>query len=1021
MAHLVPAIIESRATNLRTYLRQRFLHPEDQVRMQVRFAASRDPVAWEHREALTYQSISEDQTWGQAWDSAWLQAEGTIPAAWAGALVVAQIDLAGEALVFDAAGCPLVGLTRGSVFEADYSKDLLHLPGPVQGGETISLWIEGAANQLFGISRTDPEHNHEFKPLHGVHEGKVNRLRLCRLDRAAYDLILDLDVLTDLMQALPGGSPRRAKILLGLDAAVGEFHRAGAAACRAALAPLFRVGADPGHIRFTGVGHAHIDTAWLWPLRETIRKTARTFASQIGLIARYPGFVFGASQAQLYAFIKERYPALYEKVKQAVAAGRWEVQGAMWVEADCNLPSGESLVRQCVLGKRWFKAEFGVDVQNLWLPDVFGYSGQLPQILRKCGVPYFLTQKLSWNKVNEFPHNTFVWRGLDGSEVLAHFPPENDYNAKCKPGALIRAQERLKERGLTDEAISLFGIGNGGGGPNEEFLERGLRMRDLNGCPPFTFGPAQPVLERMDAFRSKLETWSGELYFEMHRGTYTTQAGIKRSNRRAEEALAAAELLNAVAGEAHYPRAAFDRLWKTLLTNQFHDIIPGSSIHQVYVEAVPQNEAVAAEARQLTDAAAARVLPADADAATVLNPSATPFDDLVALPATWEGASRDGKTLPTQRDGERILVRLAVPGHAATTLRRAAGLAPAPATSAAGSEIVLDNDVVRYVLDGQGRIVSARLKSDGRELMTEPGNALTIYEDRPFHWDAWDIDEQHRLAPLGTFQVNASERRCGPLVDELVLRGTIGSSTLAQRLRLRPGSARLDFVTTVEWNERHKVLRVLFPTAIAARDCAYETQYGFVRRPTHRNTSWDAAQFEVCGHRWADLSERTRGVALLNDSKYGYACQDGTLSLSLLRAPTEPDPVADVGTHAFTYSLLPHDGDLFTAPVRAEAAMLNAGVLVLPGRDGGAWKLPVRVEGDGLELAVLKAAEDPGQGLIARVIETRGARAKGRIVADGRTIVPTDLMEWTDRPAQAHRGALDLDVGAFAIETFRIR
>jgi alpha-mannosidase len=1017
MAHLTPSIIHSRVYNLLTHLRKVVLTPQEQVRMTVQFASSKDPVAWAQRETLAYQPIQEGETWGGAWDSAWFHCRGKIPASWAGETVVLQIDVGGECMVFDDKGCPVLGLTKGSVFDEDYHKDLMHLPAPVKGGESLDFWVEGAANQLFGIGRTDPEHNHEFRALHGEYKGELRRLRICRLDRSTYDFLIELELLNNLMQQLPEGSPRRAKILLGLDCAVGEHHRAGSAAARAVLAPLLKVAADPGHIRFTGVGHAHIDTAWLWPLRETIRKTARTFASQIGLIDRYPGYIFGASQAQLYAFIKEHHPLLYAKVKAAVRAGRWEIQGAMWVEADCNIPSGESLVRQCVLGKRFFKTEFGVEVKNLWLPDVFGYSGQLPQILRKAGVPYFLTQKLSWNRMNEFPHNTFIWRGIDGSEVLSHFPPENDYNARCWPAALVKAQERLKERGITDEAISLFGIGNGGGGPKEEFLERALRMADLNGCPPLTFGHAQPVLERMDTYRDQLSTWSGELYFEMHRATYTTQTGIKRSNRRAEEALAVCEMLCAVAGEDLYPRTQLERMWKTMLTHQFHDIIPGSSIHQVYAEAVPQNDAVAEDALSLAASAAARVLRADAAACTVLNPSATAFDDLVALPDGWTGATLAGSLLQSQEDDEHILVRVNIDGHAAITLRRSA----APTAVASREEsLVLENDVVRYVFDAQARVVSMRLLADDRELLAGPANAFTLYEDRPHTYDAWDIDEQYRMAPLGTIDVCEIRREHGPLFDELRVIGTVGQSSFEQRIRLRTASARLDFITTVDWNERHKLLRVAFPTTLVARDCAYEMQYGFVRRPTHRNTSWDAAQFEVCGHRWADLSERTTGVALLTDCKYGYACRDGELSLSLLRAPTEPDPVADIGLQRFTYSLLPHLGDLFTAPVRNEAAMINAGTLSLPGLDGAAWRLPIRVEGEGLELAVVKAAEDAGQGLIVRVIEVRGTRARARLFAKGFRIVPTDLMEWEDRPDAARADAFDLDLGAFAIETFRL-
>lgn len=1022
MPHRIPAVAEKRVRNLISRLRQLVLVPDDEIRLSAQVGRSELPVPWAQRQSLSYEPISEGGTWGKTWSSAWFHLVAEVPKAWAGAQVALWLDVNGECLVCDAKGEPMLGLTKGSAFEEDYAKDIAQLVPRAQGGERIELWIEAAANGLFGVAQTDPELNRDFKPLHGEHHGSVKRMRLCRFDAEAYGLLYDLDTLSDLAAALPDGSPRKAKLWLGMDRAVTAHESAPAAgknaAARAVLAPLFQVAADPGAIRFTGVGHAHIDTAWLWPLSETVRKTARTFASQLGMIARYPGYVFGASQAQLYAYTKEHYPSLYARVKAAVAAGSWEVQGAMWVEADCNLPSGESLVRQVVHGKRWFKQEFGVTVRNLWLPDVFGYSGQLPQILRKAGVPYFLTQKLSWNKVNTFPHNTFIWRGLDGSEVLAHFPPENDYNARCRPAALIKAQERHQERGVIDEAISLFGIGDGGGGPKEEFLERAVRMHDLNGCPPYRFGHAQPVLERMDQHRSEYDTWSGELYFELHRGTYTSQAGIKRANRRAEDALLAAELLAAVCDPTGYPRQELDAAWKKVLTNQFHDIIPGSSIHKVYEEAVPLDDAITVEARTLAKRAATHGMRADSDACTVVNPSATAFDDVIALPAGWTGASCAGKNLPTQVDGQTVLARVHVAGHGTTVLKRSSAAATAAAPRD-GFELV--NELVRYRFDAQARLVSAVLVADGRELV-KPGataNEWLLHEDRPHAWDAWDIDPQVHDAVVDRLRIERIGHRAGPVRSEITAEGRIGASTVSLAIRLRPGSTRLDVVCDVDWQERHKLLTVRFPTTLVASEATYEVQYGHVQRPTHRNTSWDYARYEVCAHRWADLSERTRGLALLNDCKYGHSCHDGVLALSLLRAPTAPDPICDIGKHRFTYALLPHQGDLFEAPqVRAEAAMVNAGAITLGGLDGSSFKLPVQVEGEGIELAVLKAAEDDGRGLIARVVEVRGARARGRLRAPGRRIIPTDLMEWEDKPAVGD--SLDLDLGAFAIETFRI-
>jgi len=1023
MAHHTVAVLHQRVRNLIDRLARLVLKPEPVV-FTARCARTTEPVPAKDRHQLDYRPITCGEQWGATWDSGWFHLTAEVPAAWAGDELVARIDLAGEILVLGDDGEPRCGLTDGSVFSNGYSKDVLHLGRTAQGGERIDIWCEAAANGLFGVQRTDPEHELSWKPLHGVHRGEVRAMHLHRFDRAVWQLWLDFEVLENLYGALPEASANRARLLRGMDRAVSAFERGGVAAARAELAPLWAVGADPGQRPVTGVGHAHIDTAWMWPICETVRKTARTFASQLDLIARYPGYVFGASQAQLYAFVQEHYPALHQRVRAAVAAGRWEVQGGMWVEADCNLPSGESLVRQFVHGKRWFMEAFGVEPKNLWLPDVFGYSGQLPQILQQSGCPYFLTQKLSWNRTNTFPHNTFLWRGIDGSEVVAHFPPENDYNSGVYPKALVHALDRDKEKAFIDEAICLFGIGDGGGGPKEEHLERALRLSSLNGCPPFRFGAAQPALERLGRHRAELATWQGELYFEAHRATFTTQAAMKRANRRAEEALRLAEALAACRPAAAWPRAELDRHWKTVLTNQFHDIIPGSSIHRVYEEAVPQDEAVATWCLDHARSAGVAMGRADAEVCSWVNVSSTPFDDLVALPAGWTGAEdAAGKTLPALRDGDTLRVRLMVPAQGFAGLRRVS--VPAAVTAAwrvaSDADLVLENTHARYRFDRNGRLVEALDHASGRPLM-QPGmlgNDLAIYEDRP-HWhDAWDLDEQFVAARLGGLTVTAITRCDSTLGVSLRVSGRIGASTVTQEIRLAAHHARLDFITEVQWNERHKVLRTLFATDVVAAEAACEIQYGHVRRPTHRNTSWDAARFEVCAHRWVDLSERRRGVALLNDCKYGYSILGGELGLTLLRAPTDPDPVADIGQHRFTYALLPHAGDLHESPVLAHAAMLNQGIFALPGSDCRGVAFPIRLDGDGAELAVLKRAED-GDDLIVRVVETRGDRAQVNLRGPaGVDFIPCDLLERPTGPA-CGRSDATIALGPFAIRTFRL-
>ena len=1027
MSHFYPEIYAPRIQEIQKRLTREIVL--EHVLFAAEFAVTPEPVPFTKRHTLSYRRICEGQTWGQTWDCGWFHLKASVPKAWAGAYVTARLDFAGEALVFDTQGDPLVGLTNGSIFDAAYSKDTMHLFPKCKGGEAVDLWVETGANGLTGVHRCgDPAWVEDPSKIHGTYPGKVVSIRLCRFDNEKWQLWIDLQVLESLLKSLPETSARRLQILRSVSKALDLYATQGTRACRQALQPVFAVRSNPATVDVYGVGHAHIDTAWLWPFRETIRKCGRTFASQIGLIKRYPGYVFGASQAQLYAYAKQHYPTLYAKIKRAVAAGRWEVQGGMWVEADCNLIDGESMVRQFVHGKNFFRDEFGVDVKNLWLPDVFGYSANLPQILRKAGMQYFLTQKLSWNRYNKFPHNTFIWRGIDGSEVLAHFPPEDNYNSNVMPDALCKNESNNQERGLVQEAVCLFGIGDGGGGPKEEHIERALRLRDLNGSPRFHFGPAQRVLEKMASYRPDLATWCGELYFEYHRATLTTQAAVKRWNRRAEEALRAAEMVCASAGLNAYPTAEFDRLWKETLVNQFHDIIPGSSIHRVYEETIPMLQGVVRQARELEAKAARRMLAKTKNALTVFNPSTDGFASPVKLPTGWDKVTTaDGEPVPVQREADGVVAWIHAPGQQFVTLARGAGRARRVVSApASGKDArVLENAQVRYEFAAGLRLVRAFDKEAGMEVIPagDPGNRLDLFDDHPHNWDAWDIEEYYANERLAAPCVESVERVAGEVRCGLRATLRVGeASTIRQQIWLGREGRRLDFVTEVDWHESHKFLRVAFPTTIRTDKASSEIQYGFVQRSTTDNTKWDYAQFECVAHRYADLSCRDYGAALLNDSKYGYRVKGHTLELSLLRAPTEPDPVADIGVHAFTYSFLPHTGDLAGSDVRANAAAINQGLELFAGFAATDAAMPVRISGEGIELAVLKRAEKKNC-LIVRVVETRGVAARGELVCvqPKAKIVPTDLMEWHDQSKGKATGRMALSLQPFEIQTFKVR
>ena len=987
-----------------------------------------EPIPFEQAFDREWSSFKEGETWGENWHSGWFRLRAQVPESWTGQEVVAKLNFGGEALIVSDQGEPIQGLTGGSAFLEPFVRDRYRLFASCEGGEKVELLVEAAANEMFGIGAPgngDPvPMPMESKPT----IGQLKCIRLCTFDEEMYQLWLDMTVLVKLMQDLPERDPWRAKLRRRLHEAANAFRHDvyNAAEVREIIRPLLDVRTSGAQLSTRAVGHAHIDTGWLWPMRETIRKCARTFSTQLKLMEKYPDYVFGASQAQHYAFTKEHYPELYQRIKQAVENGRWEVQGAMWVEADNNVPSGESLVRQVLYGKRFFRQEFGVDVKNLWLPDVFGYSAALPQILRKAGVESFVTQKISWSQINKFPHHTFRWKGIDGTPVTVHFPPEDNYNAQLFPDRLRYAARNFEERGQLPEFLTLFGIGDGGGGPTETHIELGQRQRDLAGVPRVESGPAQPMLDRLREKSDELAEWSGELYLELHRGTLTTQAKTKRSNRKLELYLRRLEMLWSTCPAASYPDEELLECWKTLLTDQFHDILPGSSIGWVYEDTARDY----AEIRSTLEALEKRFIAAagetsDDTAMTLVNVLSHDCNQLIRLPDHAEGALRltDDTECPIQshpNGGGWARVKMA----GLSTVH--AKVAPEPReteieeTVCAG-EWTLENGIMRYEFNENGELVSAVNKTSGREVLRngESGNVLSLYQDWPAAWDAWDVDRPYRDQILETAELNEAEvLESGPLAASLRFRYTVGESEITQVVRLAAGARRLDFETEVEWRETRKMLRVAFPVDVQTDHSTSEIQFGTFERPTHDNTSWERAQFEVCAHRFADLSESTHGVAMLNDCKYGHFLKGNVLDLNLLRSPCHPDPEADRGHHSFTYALFPHEGDFNESDVVTEAHALNQPPVVLPGRV--ACDMPVQLNAEGVVLDTLKKAED-SSALVLRLYETRGRREECEMELRGNgTLRTATIMEEPGRPIEMDEGRATLAFSPFEIKTLML-
>lgn len=1007
---------------------QREYYPQ-RVPLTAECARTTEPVAFADRLGLEYRPIREGEKWGETWDSSWFRIAVEVPADFAGKELCILLNLGGESQIFDAAGIPLYGLTGGTVFPGwmptAYHKDRFVIGRDFRAGDTIEYWVEAAANQLFGVILEEEPRLDTPHPL-GHLTAIAVEMQLAVFDREAWMLALDCQTLFSMLDTFGAADYRAMRILHALEKAIDVFGGdcRNAAGAREVLRPLLSQPAMASALEVYAVGHAHIDVGWLWPVRESRRKAARTFSSQLAMLDEYPEYKFGASQPVLYQFVKEDYPELYEKIRARVKDGRWELQGGMWVEADANITSGESLVRQFVHGKNFFRDEFGVEVKNLWIPDVFGYSASMPQIIRKAGCDFFLTQKISWSQINRFPHHTFRWGGVDGTEVVTHFPPENTYNSLLDAGGQIQAQDRFAENGYLDRFMCLYGIGDGGG-PTEDFVERGLRQRDLEGCPKMRYEFASRFFELLAPRTPELPVWRGELYLELHRGTLTTQSRTKRGNRKCEQLLTALEFLASAAPAAAYPRRELDQAWKTLLTNQFHDILPGSSIRLVYETTEREHQEIQEFTRRAATQVAAVLFDADADAAVAVNTLGCAYFDALVMPAEWGPyAVMDaaGWELPSQLEEGRVVVQISIPANQALTLRRGAKLAEP--SSVAAADLVLENELIRYEFTADGSVVRAYDKELGRDVLNGAGNVLSLYGDQPINWDAWDVD----LTYPRDFRENArgvAARRvaAGKVRQVLEFDLAIGNSTLRQQVTLRAESKRLDFVSTANWHEAHKMLRVAFPTTVVADEAAFDIQYAHVKRSTHDNNSWELAQFEVCGQRYADLSDAEYGVALLNDCKYGYRVKDSTLDLNLLRSSKHPDFFADQGRHEFTYSLLPHAGALVDSQVMAESAMLNRAPWVFCGRAADGVLFPARLlTGEGISLEVVKRAEKDDS-LILRVVELRGRNSAGSIELRGdvAAAAETDLLEWTAGAVlPIEEGLLHLQLKPFEIKTIRL-
>jgi alpha-mannosidase len=976
------------------------------VPLEVSFwTAPGEPVRFADAIRHDFAPFAVGSSWGRPWGTTWFRVQGRVPEGWPTASVELAIDLGFQVGQpgFQAEG--LVFAPDGRIVKALEPRNM-HVPVT---GAGVDLYVEGASNPDIGQDWTFAPTPLGDKATAGAAPlYALRRADIVLRDREVWELAQDIAALRGLYDQLPATSPRAADILRALERAVDaadphDIART-ASAARAALAPALAAPATASAHRISAVGHAHIDSAWLWPTRETIRKCARTFSNVLDLMDTDPAFVFACSSAQQYAWVEERYPDLFARLARRVAEGRFVPVGGMWVESDTNLPGAEALVRQFVRGQRYFAQAFGRRATVGWLPDSFGYTGALPQILAGAGIQSFLTQKISWNERNVFPHHTFEWEGIDGTRMFTHFPPVDTYAAELTAEELARAERQYAEKGAANSSLVPFGFGDGGGGPTREMLAAAARTASLEGSPRVRLSGPEEFFAEARAEYATPPVWAGELYLEFHRGTYTSQARTKRGNRRCEHLLREAELWAATAqvrAGAVYPYDVLDEAWRVVLLNQFHDILPGSSIAWVHREAEAGYARVEAALEHIIDEALAALeaLSLQADPAW-FNAGPFPID---GVPALGAGPSTGAADARIERDGDLL---------------------------------VLMTDRARFVLDASGRIVSAVDAATGREAIA-PGAAageLQIFRDTPAQWDAWDVDENYRrhgevvASVLSVDVIEETPHRVAVRVER-----AFGDSRITQEFAVDAGSARIAITTEVDWHERQRLLKLAFPIDVHSTTATSEVQFGHVVRPVHRNTSWDEARFETSAHRWVHVGEPGFGVAVANDASYGHDVTrhvrggGGTTTLvrqSLLRAPLYPDPEADQGAHVFRSSLTVGAG---VPDAVAEGYRLNLGL-----RPTGSAVAPiVHVDGPGVVVESVKLAEDRSGDLIVRLYEAYGRRVAASVSfdADVVSIVETDLLEdplavphpSVAEPVEASHASIDLTLRPFQIVTLRAR
>eukprot|EP01080_Neovahlkampfia_damariscottae_P006740 gene6740-10905_t len=943
-----------------------------------------------------------------SWSTHWFKISIEIPTEWKNLCVQLQWDSDSEALLYDTEGKTLQAFTGGNGCDrrAEYTLDA--------SKDKQNFYLEMACNGMFGVGNEGminaPDPNRSFS---------LKTAQIVVLDEKAFDVYMDFLVIYEMAKELPEDSTRGNQAMFTCNEMINQIDTSDPESWKNAKklsSDFFNEKNGDSQHKIIAVGHCHIDVAWLWPYDETKRKTARSFATQLNYMDQYPFYKFVQSNAQLYEWMKDLYPELYSRMKEKVKSGQLLPVGGTWVEMCGNLPGGESVVRQFLLGQKFFKKEFGTYCTEFWLPDSFGYNGQLPQIMKKSGIDSFLTQKLSWNLINKFPHSSFIWKGIDGSEVYTHFPPSDTYNDNVKIDNIVKGIKNFKDKETCKHSLMLYGHGDGGGGPTIEMIERLKRVKNIDGIPKVEPGTPKEFFDTMkkDHKEKQLCTWNGELYLEGHRGIYTSQGFAKRGNRKSEFLLREIEILATIFNLEKYPTKELTKLWKLLLLNQFHDVLPGSSIGLVYEDTKKHYEQIEQKGNELKNEIL-KGFQSQNESLIVFNSLNWERNEVVELPKNFQSIQNSYSGIP---------LGLVLGNSIGYVNNKDWNKKLNLTIKEESNSIKMENDFLIVCIDKQLGNLNIYDKRIEEEVVSK-GNQFVIHNDNPLFWDAWDIEIYHLqqrklLNSIGSIKIIEN----GPLrISVEIITKISKTSTIKQMISMTGINSRIDFTTNIQWNENRKLLKVEFPTIVSSTFGTYEIQYGHLKRPTHYNTSWDVAQFEVCAQKFVDLSEFGYGISLLNNGKHGHNIHDGVITMSLLKAPKAPDENCDIGNHEFKYSLFPHLDSFQDSGVIQEAYNLNSPLTLFSGKGKEDSKSFILVDKKNVIIEAIKKSEDSDD-VIVRLYEAFGGHVKVKVKLNVDCVLAVfncNMLEEELNEIKAQEKEIEIQFKPFEIITLKLK